>query len=251
MEQAMRFLYAKLTGYIGIYNGLGLNSIEIDFSKAKNNITVISGANGCGKSTLLNALNVFPDSNDSFVPTMIASKQLRIFDDGVVYDIFINHPLDNHGNRATTKASIMKNGVELNPNGNVSSYKEIIFNEFDLDSNYITLSHLSGNDRGLADKKPGERKKFVASISSSLDVYNDMYKNLNKKSNVYKNYISNLTSKIGNIGDESYLRSTLLSLNTRYDNIKKQIEDLKTSVIESKTILSINDPNGILQQEYE
>ena len=247
----MRFLYSKLSGYIGIYNGLGLNELEIDFSKSKNNITVISGPNGCGKTTLLNALNVLPDTNDCFVPSMIASKQLRIYDDGVIYDIFINHPLDNHGNRATTKASIMKNGIELNPNGNVSSYKDIIFNEFDLDSNYITLSHLSGNDRGLADKRPGERKKFVANISSSLDVYNDMYKNLNKKSNVYKNYISSLSSKIGNIGDESYLRSTLLSLNSRFNNIKNEIETLKTSVIENKTIISMNDPNGIMQQRYQ
>ena len=33
----MKFLNIKLTGYIGIYNGMGLNEIEIDLSKMKHN----------------------------------------------------------------------------------------------------------------------------------------------------------------------------------------------------------------------
>jgi ABC-type Mn2+/Zn2+ transport system ATPase subunit len=61
----MRFLYAKLVGYIGVYNGLGKSSIEIDFSKAKNKICVVSGPNGTGKSTIVNALNLMPDGNEN------------------------------------------------------------------------------------------------------------------------------------------------------------------------------------------
>ena len=46
----MRFLYVKLTGYIGIYNGLGLSSIEIDFSKARNKICIIRTKNVDGNN---------------------------------------------------------------------------------------------------------------------------------------------------------------------------------------------------------
>lgn len=246
----MRFLYAKLSGYIGIYNGLGLKEIEIDFTKSQNKICVITGPNGCGKSTLLNALNILPDGNENFVSSLPASKTLRIFDEGTIYDIFINHPLDGRGSRAVTKVSIAKNGIELNPNGNVSSYKDIIFNEFDLDSNFITLTHLSSNDRGLADKKPAERKKFLASITSSLDTYNGIYKNLNKKGNVYKSYINGLTGKISNIGDEANLRSTYSSLSKRQESISKDIEDLKAKKIQQQTIANINNLNGELQTKY-
>lgn len=246
----MRFLYVKLTGYIGIYNGLGLTQIKIDFTKSRNRICVITGPNGSGKSTLLNALNILPDGSENFVPTLSASKQLRILDEGTVYDIFINHPLDGKGNRAVTKVSIKKNGIELNPNGNVSSYKDIIFSEFDLDSNFITLTHLSGDDRGLADKKPAERKKFLASITSSLETYNGIYKNLNKKGNVYKSYINGLTGKISNIGDENSLLTTKTALSNRLESLSNQIEQLKAKVIQQQTIASINDPNGELQNTY-
>ena len=72
----MKFLYVKLTGYIGLYNGLGLNEIELHLDKCKNKITVISGPNGVGKSTIINALNILPDPNTCFVPTMSAGKDI-------------------------------------------------------------------------------------------------------------------------------------------------------------------------------
>ena len=85
----MRFLYVKLVGYIGLYNGLGLSEIEVDFTKSKNKITVISGPNGVGKSTIINAFNILPDPNCYFVPSMVAKKIIKLFDNGNIYDIEI------------------------------------------------------------------------------------------------------------------------------------------------------------------
>ena len=53
----MKFLNIKLTGYIGIYNGMGLNEIEIDLTRMKHRLLIIKGANGSGKSTIQQALN--------------------------------------------------------------------------------------------------------------------------------------------------------------------------------------------------
>lgn len=247
----MKFMYIKLVGYAGFYHGMGLKEIEIDFTKSKFPITVITGPNACGKSTLLNALNLMPDSNDNFELGMNASKFMRIFDNGTIYEIFMNHPVDGKGNRAVTKVSILKNGIELNPNGNISSYKDIIFNEFDLDSNYITLSFLSGTDRGLADKRPGERKKFITNIISSLEVYNDINKNLNKRSNVYKSQINALGTKINNIGDVNALSSTQISLLTRQKKLNDNIAVLHARIIENDTILKMQDPEGEIHREYD
>ena len=47
---------------------------------------------------------------------------------------------------------------------------------------FIALSRLSSDDRGLADKTPAERKKFMSFIVDSLETYNAIYKILNKKS---------------------------------------------------------------------
>src|SRR5574344_746740 len=141
----MQVLYIKLIGYIGIYNGLGKDTLEIDLTKAKNKICVISGPNGVGKSTLQNAIGILPESNDQFVPTMNAQKIITFTDGQNVYTVTFNHPLDKNNKRGVTKVSFMKNGLELNPNGNVSSYKDTISAEFDMDINYITLSKIGGD----------------------------------------------------------------------------------------------------------
>lgn len=247
----MRFLYARLVGYVGLYSGLGLKEIDIDFSKARNKICVISGPNGVGKSTIINALNLMPDDNSCFIPSMEASKYLKLTDGMNIYDITMVHGINSHNERTTTKVSILKNGVELNPNGNVRSYKEIIQNEFELDSNYTVLSKIGGNDRGIADKTPAERKKIVSSIISSLEVYNNIYKVLNKKANTLKSFINNLGYKIQNIGTEEALHSTLISIKSRTDALTKAIEETKESLTKSKTIIAMVDPDGSVQKRLD
>lgn len=247
----MRFLYARLVGYVGLYSGLGLKEIDIDFSKARNKICVISGPNGVGKSTIINALNLMPDDNSCFIPSMEASKYLKLTDGMNIYDITMVHGINSHNERTTTKVSILKNGVELNPNGNVRSYKEIIQNEFELDSNYAVLSKIGGNNRGIADKTPAERKKIVSSIISSLEVYNNIYKVLNKKANTLKSFINNLGYKIQNIGTEEALRSTLVSIKSRTDALTKAIEETKESLTKSKTIITMVDPDGSIQKRLD
>lgn len=247
----MRIQYFKLMNYAGIYNGLGLNIIEIDFSKCTHIITMISGRNGSGKSTILKSLNPLPDGSENFLDKLPVEKQIVISDDmGNVYDLDIQSPVTSSGNRGATKAFIKKNGVELNTTGNVTSYKEILFSEFELDSNYITLSKLSGDDRGLADKTPSERKKFVGSILESIDTYNEIYKTFTKKSNVYKSYINNLSTKIKTIGDEESLHNKLVDIEVQQKRLDKEHQRLQKQKIEEETFISIADPDGKIQDKY-
>lgn len=236
----MRYMYACFENYIGFYNGLGLDKIEIDFTKGKNKIVLISGSNGCGKSTLLNALNIFPDPYSSFVPNKPGKKILSLIDNQDRYDIQIISGWKNN-KRETTKAFIQKNGLELNSNGNVSSYKEIIFSEFDLDSNFSSLSKLSANDRGLGDKTPSERKKFVSRIIDDLEVYNDIYKTLNKKSLVYKSHINNIHTKIQNIGNKDNLEIELNKLKEKQSEIKNKILEKNNTIVTIKAKTTIDE----------
>lgn len=246
----MRYCYVKLTGYIGLYNGLGIPSIEIDFSKAKNRICVISGPNGVGKSTIINALQLMPDSNELFLKNMDAQKYLCLTDGINTYQITFNHRLKN-GIRQTTKVSFVKNGQELNPNGNVSSYKDIVQNEFDLDPNYMALSKIGSNDRGLADKTPAERKKVVANIIDSLEVYNDMYKVLNKKANGLKTLISSIGYKMQNLGNEESLISQLKQLDSNYERLNNELGECRDKITQAKTIVSVVDPNGTISEKLD
>ena len=247
----MRFIYARFKGYIGFNNGMGIPELEIDFSKANHKICIISGRNGGGKSTLLNSLNILPDNSSCYIPNMSAEKELHIIDNDNLYIINISAPVNGNGSRGTTKAYVSKNGVELNPNGNVGTYKETIFAEFELDPSYISLSKLSMDDKGLVGKSPAERKRFFSSIIDSLESYNNMNKVFSKKANIFKSYINNLSSKINNIGDEEMLRNSLSSLDIREKSLKEEKSRLEKSITEAESFIKIVDPNGSIQDRYQ
>lgn len=236
----MRFLKARFKNYIGFYNGMGLDEINIDFSKCTHSIVLIEGANGCGKSSLLEHLNIFPDPSNDFIPERTAEKDLILTNGTDIYNIQIISPADSKG-RKTTKAYIQKNGIELNENGNISTYKDIIYSEFELDSNYLSLSRLSSIDRGLGDKTPAERKKFVANIINNLEIYNSMYKTLNKKSLIFKSHIGTLHTKIQNIGSKENLEQRLTSLQSKEVQLNMKIMQNNNNIVAIQTKNSIDE----------
>ena len=123
----MRYLNIELNNYIGIYNGMQINTISIDLTKCRHKLLVIKGDNGSGKTTLFNAISILPDDNSSFIPGMEASKRIGIYDDfnGTEYQVLFVHGVKKDGSRETTKGYISKliNGKfqVMNPNGNISS----------------------------------------------------------------------------------------------------------------------------------
>lgn len=231
----MKLLSIRLENYIGIYNGRGDNILEVDLSQSTSNIVIIRGANGSGKSTLLKALSPIQDDNSAIIPGMEGKKTLRYLYNNELYEILYIHPAKADGSRGQVKMQVYKgmNRVELNPTWNVTSGKDIIFDLFNLDANFLTLSQLSSEDRGLADKKPAERKKFVNSIINGIEVYNNMYKVITKKYSTFKNMINTISSKIRQIGN-------IEELNARFINISKQVEDISRerdkAVIETSKI---------------
>lgn len=247
----MRFLSIRLTNYIGIYNGLGLYEINIDMRLCRNRIIIIRGDNGSGKSTLMKALSLFPDPNDSFIPGMPAQKVIELEDGQTLYRLVFVHGIKSNGDREVTKAYITKTFcdtvVELNENGNVSSFKDILYSELQLDANFAALSQLSNEDRGLADKKPAERKRFVNSIISSLETYNAIYKTLNKTSSNYKSMLQSVVAKLSVLGDEKVLTSDLDSVESQINQIQDMRDQSVVSLAKMDSTIVLLDPDGSIQ----
>lgn len=255
----MKYKWIELYGYAGIYNGMKLMDIKIDFTKCKTNKIIIKGDNGSGKSTLENAINPNPDSNDNFIPNCEARKNICLCNNGIDYIIRYIHPINNNGSRGTTKGYISKiiNGqtIELNPNGNISSCKDILYDEFNLDSNFISLSKLSSENRGLVDNRPADRKKLVNSIINILEVYNGIYKKLSKKSSTYKQLINSITYKIDNLGNELQLKSQLENIISRINKLENErdmtieaIATVKIKISEFMNILKNNNYDSIVSE---
>lgn len=254
----MKYKWIELYGYAGIYNGMGLNHIKIDFTKCKTNKIIIRGSNGSGKSTIMKAISPNPDSNDTFIPNMEARKNICLIYNEIEYIIRYIHPITSTG-RGTTKGYISKmiNGqlIELNPNGNISSCKDLVYEEFGMDSNYISLSSLSSENRGLVDSKPAERKKLINSIIDILEVYNSIYKNLSKKVTSYRQLINSLTYKIDYIGNEVQLNAKLQNINSRLNNLEQEknttieaIASVRLRISEYMDILRENNYDAIVTE---
>jgi len=250
----MRFTYLALENYIGIYNGMGLHKIEIDLSLSKHRMLIIRGENGSGKSTIFNAMNVLPDSNDVFIPGIPASKIIHLLDGPILYKMMFIHPTKSDGSRDTTKAYLTKifNGqvVEMNPNGNVTSYKDILYDELGLDPNFIALSQLSLDDKGLAGKKPAERKRFVNAIMTSLEVYNNIYKTLTKKSNSIKAIINTVSTKLGTLGDLGVLQSNLEAIENQINMYNTHKDEATQDLMKAKAQKELLDPSGSIQTKH-
>lgn len=246
----------KLINYGGIYNGMGLYEIEIDFTRCMHRIVLIKGDNGSGKSTIESALKPLPDDNSSFISGMDASKEIEYLDEltGIVYSIKYIHEYKN--NSRTSKGYFMKimpdgNVINLNASGNISSCKEMVNEELELDANYITLTQLSSTKRGIADLRPAERKRYVNAILSSTDVYNTMYKNLSKKASTYKALMASISSKIDSVGNVTQLQEELKSVEAKVKDIEDMIEQHTEIINKEKGMLLSIDPNNELSNRIK
>ena len=250
----MKLKSARFKGLIGVYRASGLKDITIDFTKCKNKIVLITGPNGSGKSTINDALNPLPDSQSNYIKGEPGFKELEYIKDGVLYQIHIDYPVNNRGERTTTKAFISKwvDGVrvDLNVNGNVGSYKCVIENEFKLDPNFIALTRLSVEDRGIVDKTPAERKKYVGAVIEQTEVYNNIYKVLNKRSSVFKSMENSIVAKIDSIGNADVLNGELSNIDAKIKILEDNKTTLTKSLADAEAIIKISDPNGTLRAEY-
>lgn len=248
----MKFTSIHLENYIGIYNGMGLHEITIDFARGSHRNIIIRGDNGSGKSTLMKALSVFPDGNECFIPNLPAKKEIVLIDGAVIYTLTFVHNVKTNGQREVTKAYILKNAsgilTQLNENGNVSSFKDILYDELGMDPNFESLSQLSTEDRGIADKKPADRKRFVNMILNNLEAYNDIYKTLTKRATGYKNLINSITAKLGTIGDPVVIASNAAAVQQSLDTLQDAKDQAIEGLANAKAKIEMLDPDKSIQE---
>lgn len=252
----MRLKSARLHGLIGVYSASGRKEIYIDFTKCHNDIILIIGKNGSGKTTIWEALQPIPLHPSKFIDKEPGLVELEYIHEDILYTLTIEYPITNSRERAQTKAFINKmtsdgSIIELNPNGNIGSYKSALFSEFNLDPNFISLSQLSSEDMGIVSKKPSERKKFVASIVESIEVYNDIYKTLSKRSSIFKSMINSITAKIDTIGNQENLLTQLNALENRLQRLNAERDKLMKQLALSESVIHLQDPDGSIQEKYK
>ena len=174
----MKIESITLKNFALIKSGMGLNEITLDFTKAKYRITLILGNNGTGKTALLSNLHPYAylgnlenrDDLDLIIPGLDGYKKIVIRNKTDKYEIEHRYFWNQNKSR-TINSYIMKNGYELNSNGNVSTFKKIITKEFDIDMNYLKLIRLGNNVNNFVDMKASDRKVFIGKILEEIEPY--------------------------------------------------------------------------------
>ena len=257
----MRLLRLELDNYIGLYNGSGVEHIEIDFSKCIHKVTVIRGSNGSGKSSLFKTIHPFSDTNYYLTPNKDARKRIIYqVDDNNIIDIIYNYPDagKEDGSRKPTTCDIFLNGIDMNPSHNVTTGRDVICDILDIDSGFLTLGQLSSEDRGLVDKKPSDRKKFINTKLAELDVYNDIYKRITKKSIELKGTVNSLNSDIKGIGDINSIQSNIYLWEGQLEDLEENklllFKDMTEYSIRMKDIFDIeiiNPDEEMVKLQYK
>lgn len=252
----MRLLRLRLENYIGIYNGMGLNHIEIDFSKCIHKVLIIKGDNGTGKSTIFKALTPLADSSINFIPDKTAIKEIAYETDfqtilNIKYESIvkdgIRRPTKCYLNRLNPDGSI----ENLNPSNNITTAKEVIYDILGIDDNFITLSQLSANKKGLGGLKPSERKRYVNSIISSLAVFNNIHKMISTKSTVLKSIIDSYVTKLNQIGNVAIVEDAIKKDTLALKELDNKKNGLISEIATIKAELARLDTSGNFLTDYK
>ena len=224
--------YLQLKNFANIYTSFKSECITIDFSKRKNKITLITGPNGSGKTSILSTLHPFANNGNLDVRNEMplirkgkeGYKEIHISNDGDMYIIkhFYTPTKESH----SVKSYIEKNGVELNVNGNVTSFKSIVNEELEIEMDYLKLIRLGNNVTNFIDLKSTERKAFMGQIISEVEVYLKYFKKVTGKMRETKSVVSHLIDKIDKLGisDESELKKVQKHLSKELVSYKESID---------------------------
>jgi DNA repair exonuclease SbcCD ATPase subunit len=226
--------------------------LEIDFSQSKNKILLLVGDNGTGKTSILSNLHPFAyvgnsdirNSEDPILDGVTGIKEIHSIDGDNIYKIK-HHYIYNKGSR-NVKSFIKKNDVELNPNGNVSSFVELVKMELGLELDFMKLLRIGTNVMGFMSMKASDRKTFVSKLLSDVDIYSQFYKKVNEDSRLLKALLKNVSDKITRlkmINEEEVIR--LIKFNEEeLDKLQKQKEDLLSEMWKIDGAISALIPEG-------
>lgn len=216
-----------LENFASVKVGMKVNKVEIDFSKRKNKICLLTAPNGTGKTSLLSTFTPFAslgnldvrDSENLILDGKSGYKEITIIDG--MNEYLIKHFYSPNKDSHSVKSYISKNGEELNINGNVRSFQAIVESELGIEIGYLKLIRLGNNVTNLLQLTATERKKFLSNLLQDLDVYLNYYKKLTDDSRLLKTQISHVTDKLKRTGIDD-VDEAKKSLEFLSDEIKKQ-----------------------------
>lgn len=207
----------KITNAKGIMSGLGRKTLELDLTPfLDKDIILVTGDNASGKSTLVSLIHPWIAPSDGRTKFIIPGKEGTIIreyvgDGGMtMISKCIYTPKKDGGHNTKCYLEMVAPGadpVELNPNGNVSSYISLLYTYFGINKDYLSFASYNNEVSTIVKQTDQERKNSVGTMVPNIhrftvgyDIVNDKYKGL-------RNVIRNVSQRILSLRDEQSLES--------------------------------------------
>lgn len=223
--------YFKATNVTGFYSGMGKKTLEIDMREfLDKDIWVVLGDNGVGKSTLLSLIHPWTTPTDGRTKFILSGKEgvvLREYtgDDGtIIVSKCVYSPKKDGGHTGKYFLTMMKPGgdeVELNPNGNLSSYQSLLYTYFGINKDFLSFASYSSAVSNIVSMTDMERKSAVDTLVPNVKRYEVAYGILNEKYRNLNNLIRNIAQKIVMLRDED-------SLEADFDRLTEELRKYTT-----------------------
>lgn len=255
----MRVTYLKLENVAGLMVGSNKSSIEIYFDKGANKIITIQGRNGVGKTVLLSSIHPFSyvssiddRSNLSYIiKGKSGYKEIHYIDGDDEYIIkhFFKHSKDTH----SVKSYFMKNGNELNPNGNVSSFVSLVEEIFGLTPDMMRLVRIGSNVNSFISLQPAKRKEYIGKLIDEINAYLIIYKKINEDLKVTRAFLQSNAKNLYecHVSDPVVEEENLKSLQERLKEREKERDSVKRKIIRIDTLIETNDVANLKQRLQE
>lgn len=255
-----RLIDFECENFIGIYNGLGRKKLQISFKEYKDKrVFIILGHNAKGKSTLLSILHPFSsttDKRDKFIRENKEGYKQLIYerqdgDDQIrIRHVYIPNGKDGHRTRSFIHKVVDGKEIDLNPNGNVSSFHIAVEREFGVTEDFMRLSAQNEDMISLVRMTGANRKDHIYNFIPKADDTTVYQKIVGKKYRDVKVFLSSLVDKLGKMEDEIVIKERLEDIEVRTNELvtrrDRGIGKLNKYEAEIKTL----DPSEKLTERY-
>lgn len=249
----MRITYLKLQNVAGIQVGLGLSELEINFANSHNRIIAIVARNGSGKTVLLSSLTPFANvtalddrSTLSYVtPHKNGFKEIHFADGEDEY--IIKHYFKANKESHSVKSYFMKNGEELNPNGNVTSFNDLVEIHMGLTQEMMRLLRIGSNVSSFISLTPSQRKAYIGKLIEEIDLYMSIYKKINDDIKVVKTLSQSNATNLYNchITDPVVETENLKSLKKEIKSYEAERDKIVSKISKIEDLIRDNDINEL------
>lgn len=235
----MRVTRLKLVNFIGIQHGMNTTEIELKFPNNGKLITMLNGRNGSGKSTIMSQLHPFKDSfddrKDLILPRTVGVKEIDIENGDDKYEI-------KHVYKKAATSFIKKNGKELNENGGVRTFNDIVFNEFGLTTDYFKIGKIGSNTKSFIELTASERKTFISKLLPNIEDYIGCFNIVKEKYKRQNQDIKVVATDLGKLDDEDAMKAKIVVQETDIRSLDNDIESLTSQVAVSiKTVSDLQE----------